>query len=116
MNVTKVRKDDLRRVIEENRSVHQGVFLEACEGYKAAMIAELGEYLRRVESGSLKRVVFSWPVPEDHTADYNRVLRMIDMHVDDTIEISQADFARYVMDDWDWKEQWNRSTASYVAS
>ena len=33
------------------------------------------------------------PEPEDHTDDYERILRMAQMSVDDVIELSADDFA-----------------------
>jgi hypothetical protein len=32
--------------------------------------------------------------------------------VDSEINVSRTDFSHYIQDDWDWKEDYNRSKAS----
>jgi hypothetical protein len=54
------------------------------------------------------------PEPEDHTDDYDRVLTMIEMSINDTVELSENEFAMYVMDQWDWKQSFTESTYRYL--
>jgi hypothetical protein len=58
----------------------------------------------------------SIPRPEDHTADYNRAIKMIEMHEGDTITLGEDEFAQLVMDDWAWKRQFLDSSAMYSLS
>lgn len=69
----------------------------------------------RLDKGNLERINISTPVPVDHTKDYARVLRMLDVHAADTIQLSEMDVVRYVHDDWDWQLEF-ANTASYDGS
>ena len=50
------------------------------------------------------------PEPQDHTADYDRVITMAEMSSDDTIQLSEDQFAMYVTDQWRWKQDFADST------
>jgi hypothetical protein len=39
--------------------------------------------------------------PSNHVKDYDRVITMLEMSVDDTIPLDAQAFDRYVMDNWD---------------
>jgi hypothetical protein len=39
--------------------------------------------------------------PSNHVKDYDRVITMLEMSVDDTVTLDAQDFDRYVMDNWD---------------
>jgi hypothetical protein len=54
------------------------------------------------------------PEPEDHTDDYDRVLAMAEMSVDEEIELNADDFAMYVMDQWHWKQSFTETTSYYA--
>ena len=37
---------------------------------------------------------------EDHEKDYNQMINMLQMSVDEELELDLEDFAKFVMDDW----------------
>ncbi|MBA2774756.1 MAG: hypothetical protein H0U36_12045, partial [Nocardioidaceae bacterium] len=45
--------------------------------------------------------------------DYDRVLTMAEMSVEDVIELTADDFAMYVMDQWHWKQTCTETTGFY---
>jgi len=114
MKTVTVYVDKLNEIIGQNRDAHRAIFLKALEGYQRKVLALLEERIAELKSGKVISHYISMPVPEDHTKDYDRILRMIEMHVEDTIVISQEDFAKYVMDDWEWKEKFLTTTAFYA--
>ena len=59
--------------------------------------------IANIKARKLERIHVSLPVPEDHTRDYDRVIRMVEMHRGETLELDQEHFAQYVMDDWGWR-------------
>jgi hypothetical protein len=111
----KVRKEELLQALRENRAAHRDIFERAVDGYRTAALAKLEERIQQVRDGKLMPVIIQMPVPEDHTRDYDRAIRMVEMEVENTIELDEAEFAHLVMDDWAWKQQWLSSTAAYVA-
>jgi len=106
---TKISKEKLLKVIKENRDKHRSIFLEAIEGYqKEAKINKLKE-------GKTIDQYINLPIPVDHTPEYNRVIRMIEMDVRINIELGENEFAQYVMDDWQWKREWVGTVSNYTA-
>ncbi|ADG76169.1 hypothetical protein Cfla_3290 [Cellulomonas flavigena DSM 20109] len=69
------------------------MFLEAVEAYRARWIRELERRLHDVRRGRAIDQTFRLPEPEDHTDDYDRVLAMARMSVDDVIELTEHESA-----------------------
>lgn len=116
MNGVTVRKDELVSALEENRKNHRAIFEEAVEGYRKKAIEMLEHHIEEIKEGRVVRVAVHLPQPEDHTDDYDRVLRMLEMSIDDEIEVMEHDFACYVMDNWDWKRQFLTTNSAYSAT
>lgn len=113
MNSVTVKKTDLIAKIKENRAEHRAIFLEAVEGYKKRGVELLEEHIAKIKKGDIERVYVTMPVPEDHTSDYDRVITMLEMSVDEEVPIDENSFASYVMDDWAWKQSFLASNSEY---
>lgn len=116
MDKVKVRKDELLESVRANRDAHQAIYDEAVAGYKELAKAELKKHLRDVDRGAMQVISVMLPAPVNHTKDYDRVITMLEMSVDDEIELHEDEFAQYVMDDWRWKQQFLTSNAAYSAT
>jgi hypothetical protein len=104
---------ELRTKIQANRDRHRKIFLEAQDGYRNAMIRELDKRLKEAQSGKkIARVAF-FTEPEDHTRDYDRILKMLEMCSESHVELNEDEFGQYVMDDWQWKRQFLLSNSAY---
>lgn len=113
MNDVTVKKADLIAKVSANRAKHRAIFEEAVEGYRIKVVAILEDHIEQIEQGHVQRVYVSLPEPSDHTGDYDRVLAMLDMSIDDDIEIDDVSFGKYVMDDWTWKNEFIGTNAMY---
>lgn len=116
-NVT-VKKKDLKKILAKNRSEHREIFLEAQKKYREQAIKMLDEQLALARDNkpfAMRRLV-AMIEPQDHTAEYDRVLGMLDMEIADKVTPDQADFQKFVQDDWDWSRGWAISNSSYVHS
>lgn len=116
MNQVKVNKNELQDAVSDNMAIHRAVYQEAMKGYKQAAVAWLEQRLDDLRDGRPVRLYFPEPVPEDHSDDYKRTLKMIEWSVDDEIQLSAEEFAQFVMDDWGWKKQWSATTSSYLST
>jgi hypothetical protein len=115
LNEIKVSKDQLLEVVRTNRDKHRQVFEAALEGYHQAAAKWLGEKLDEAKKGNLRdQLVFREPVPTDHTADYDRVIRMLEMALGDTIKVPEHEFSMFVMDEWGWKREWMATASNYT--
>lgn len=92
------------------RKNHRSVFEEALEGYRNRLTAELERRVRDLRKGRRIDQYIGLPEPEDHTDDYDRILTMAEMSVAGTVDLTEDEFAMYVMDQWHWKQSFSAST------
>lgn len=116
MEKVTVRKDELMEALQENRAKHEAIFLEAVEGYKAEAVRQLEEHIDRIRAGKLPEIFVRLAAPANHTREYDRAIRMLEMEVGDQVDIDAHSFGCYVMDDWDWKRQFLTSNSVYSAT
>ena len=69
----------------------------------------------RLRKGTLESHYISLPTPEDHTDDYDQILLMLEMEINETVTIDYRTFRQYVMDEWDWKASFNTTNTFYAA-
>jgi hypothetical protein len=114
---TTVKKDELLAKVRENRENHQRLSREAAGGYRATLLDALETAVvtlkdgKNVDGNHISGLLHDQP--QDHTKDYDRVIGMLEMHTEDQVTLDARDFGRYVQDDWEWKDQWLASNASY---
>lgn len=111
INVDKTR---LMLALETNRAKHGTAYEKAKAGYVKVTTEQVRGYLQRLANGELLERAYLPAPPEDHTSDYNDAIEMMAWSTDDQIELTQAQFKQYVMDDWGWKEQWVTSNTAYL--
>lgn len=104
METVTVRREALLDAVRKNRETHRDLFLKAQEGFRARVIEELDRRLADARAGKAINLAFQLPTPIDQTSDYDRVIRMMEMSIHEAIELSEHEFAQYVMDDWAWKK------------
>lgn len=115
METVKVNKAKLIEVITKNRDAHRTIFDKAVVRFREALLTELESRISQVKANKPVMMTIGLLQPEDHTSDYDRVLKMLNMSIDVDIELDENDFVQYVEDDWHWKRQWFANTASYAA-
>ncbi len=119
----KVRRDELLSVLKENRERHIQDYKTACVGYREVALRrieegfqEAREVVDRLKEGQTVAVGFriSLSVPVSYEKAYDQIIRMMEMSVDTEIVLTASQFACFVMDDWEWKEEWASSNAQYI--
>jgi len=116
MNTVKVKREELLAKVRANREAHRELFLKAQEGYRKLVIEELDRMLADARHGRPIQRSATLTEPSNHIKDYDRVITMLEMSVDDTITLEARDFDRYVMDSWDWSRFALHTNTAYAAS
>jgi len=116
MQEVKIKRLELLEAVKRNRDTHRETFLKAVKGFRAKVILELDIMLKEAVAGDSFRTSVHLPAPTDHTLDYDRVVRMLEMSCEDIIEISAHEFDMYVMDNWNWKLNESTITSMYCAT
>lgn len=88
--------------------------MKAQEGYREEVVAELDRMLSDARNGKPIKRAIALPEPIDHTRDYDRVIAMLEMSVDEDIELMSHEFDQYVLDNWQWKELAFLTNTQYV--
>lgn len=114
MKEVTINKDELRKRVEKNLSEHRDTYERAFEGYAKAAIRFFEVELDRARAGRQFNTFFGEPMPQDHTADYEAVLDMIDMEVSNEITLTSGEFRQYVRDDWGWKKDFIATSSNYL--
>lgn len=120
----KVRRDELLNVLRKNREQHIKEYKDACAGYREAALKRIDEIFAdvrgtiiRLKEGQTVSVIglqFGLHVPVSHEKAYDQIIRMMEMSVDQEITLTCSQFGCFVMDDWEWKEQWSASNSTYL--
>jgi hypothetical protein len=109
-----VKKAELLAAIRKNRDGHRATFEVAQKGYRAAVIEELDRMLTDAREGRRIRRSIELVEPQDHTKDYDRVIRMLEMSTADEISVTEMQFNQFVLDEWGWTRTFVDSTSRYA--
>lgn len=114
MKNVKIEKAKVLEIVKANRDKHRAIFLEALDGWKAAVLKEVERLFNEAKADRINKSVFvNLPRPTDHTRDYDRAIQMLDLEVESVVTLSNEDFANLVQDDWDWRNQFLASNSAY---
>lgn len=113
MKTVKVNKAVLLERVEANRKQHEADYIEAFETWKIARRRELSKWLEDHQAGKDVPNHTTLVKPTEHLDDYDRAVDMIRMSVDDTIDIDEDSFSKYVRDEWDWKQNFSALNTFY---
>lgn len=113
-----VDKADLVKKIKSNLSSHRITYEAAVKEFERRTLELLRRQLEAAErGGEFDRFALSrMPVPEDHTDDYKRTLRMLEMETRDEVSVTENEFRRYVDDEWEWSRSWTENTVGYTVT
>jgi len=110
-------RSKLLEIVRENEKQHEAMVADARKGYCEQAMEACAGFLKELESGKTIRVYLSLRAPEDHTRDYQRAIKMLELTEQSQIELTERDFAQLVDDDWEWTESWvasNKTLSSVV--
>lgn len=54
--------------------------------------------------------------PEDHSEEYDEAIRLVELSVYDEVRLNSGEFKQYVLNKWDWRENFVLSNVGYVTS
>lgn len=122
-------REELLERMKTNRDTHALAYKQALVGYflevaeQAKDIASKARKLSKEAEEAAKaddapdHTRHMWSVdatrPEDHTADYDRVIDMFELAKTELITLNEQQFAQYVRDEWEWKTRVLTANAFY---
>lgn len=114
MNEVKVEKQRLLGELEKNLDQHSRELEELKTERQKAVLNYFESEKQKVQSDSkYQPEIKSFPMPESHIKDYKKVIKMVEMSVENEIVLTDRQFSEYVMDDWNWKVGFNLTKSMY---
>lgn len=113
MESVQVSRTDLMGKIERNRARHIERYEVALVGWRKKLIASLSKALQKARKG-VDPALVSLPKPMKYVEQYDRVLGMLRMSTEKTVELSVVDFDQFVRDKWSWSDAFANSTVGYA--
>lgn len=112
----RVNKGNVIEKLRVNRENHRAIFEEAIEGWHKELLKIVEEQVERVKANKRYNPNFYLPQPQDHTSDYDQAIELLEMSLDDELELTAVEFARYVRDDWGWRGDFIGSVSNYASA
>ncbi len=116
MRSVKVEKNELLKIVRENKKKHVKEFDESVKDYKKGAIAIAKKHVELAKTGDLDEIAKIKAMPQkpvSYEKDYDRAIRMLELSVEDTIELEEDIFNQLVLDEWQWKHQFTATSALY---
>lgn len=99
--------------IQTNRAKHNSEYEKALVQYKKELKEELEEKLVKLTENKDIHPHSNLVVPIRFSKDYDKAYDMLDMTSQNEIELDQRTFCQLVRDEWDWQQDFARSTTAY---
>ena len=111
-----VKKSDLLRIMQENRTKHHQIVIEAQAGFRQKVIERLDEMLKLASEGKRIDINVGLQMPEDHTEEYDTVIGMLELDINDNVELDIGQYRMYVQDKWGWQRSFTTTNAFYSST
>lgn len=104
MQPIKMNKQELIKILTQNKEEHIQTFEEAWEAYTEKLTQNLERMLEAAKTGDPAEVPLHINLvkPTNHADDYDRALRMLNHDLDDTVKLDEREYANLVDDEWGW--------------
>jgi len=118
MKQVNINKSKLLAILTANKAEHKDIFLAAQKKFREVAIKMLDASLKAARTGRpFQLSAFTELVePQDHTAEYDRAIRMLEMSEDAVITVTDREFQNFVEDRWEWSRDWAFSNMKYVGN
>lgn len=114
----KMDKGELICTLKENVKSHVEAYHAAKDKYCLVAIQLLEDQIEKLKQGvitaHLGMAASSIPLPVNHMKEYYRIIKMLTDDTRSEIELDERQYIQYVLDDWDWKMDFMRTSAFYA--
>ena len=112
MKTVRVNKTNLLEILSENRKKHKEQYKETIKAFRVKAADLLNKELQKIVAGKKFETYFDLQKPVSHEKDYDLVIKMVEMSVDDILELEQTEVNQLVNDECTWKSSFKMSVTS----
>lgn len=111
----KVNKMELVDILRKNREIHASIYQTAIEKYRELSLTWFNNAVDVLKAGGEPPRTLPYPIPEEHTEDFDRAIKMMQMDVNDELDLEEHEFRQYVDNEWGWARSFLANSGSYLA-
>lgn len=113
--------------VKKNRADHETIYTNAVKTYNTKLelrqkdiYNEINQHQETAPDKLFQPKPRKYmPVPEEHLGEYDRAIAMlqeVEHQVGDaaTVDLDEHDYARFIQDNWEWRQRFVTNTASYA--
>jgi len=115
MHSINVDKNELIKILKENKTKHEELYNEAILGYHAEVREKLEDALRKASCGEKYITNLDMSVPQHNIKDYDRIIGMLELATETEIELNSGEYDQYVNDEWHWAGMTNSINNMYAS-
>lgn len=120
MEKVKVNRLALLETVKRNREKHVTDYEESLAGWKVEQEKALANALKTFRKTHEPLYVpgersVLLRQPKSHEDDYDRAIRMLELCVEEDLELPMNDFDQWVMDNWQWQNDFSNIKALYAS-
>lgn len=108
-----VNKNKLLNMLYVNKQKHIEIVEEAKQGYIAKAKQVFEEKLKKIVEIGIVDTDLQLTKPIDHIKDYDEAIAMLEWETKDEIELERNQFNCFVLDNWNWKNNFLVSNVQY---
>lgn len=116
LGLVRIDKKFLLNKLEENRKSHKITYENAINGWHLQIIKNLKSELKKAESDKRYQPSFYLAKPDSYIKQYDKTINLLLASLDEEFELTSSDFAKYVLDDWSWKESFMTTVSGCMPS
>lgn len=116
MKSVKMNKAELLDIVRANKEKHIKDFDEAVQDYIKLVVSIAEDNMVIADTKALEQYnkLKLFPVkPISYEDSYTRAIRMLELSIEKEIEIDATTFNQLVLDEWQWKQSFTTTVASY---
>lgn len=112
--VSSCKTEEVLVILKQNREKHEIAFKEAQEGYLVKAKDVLNKKLKAIKSGKIEDVNVHLTIPTNHLSEYDTVIKMLEMHSKDTVELNVNEVRQFIEDKWSWSSSFAMTNSVYM--
>ena len=109
-----VKKSQLLEIVKTNAEQHRKNYEDAVNGYQEECLAALEREAGKLRAVRTHVVVIQEHPPENHYADYECAIDMLEMSTEEEVLLQEHEFRQLVRDEWQWKRNWSEMNTKYL--
>ena len=115
MQTITLNKTQLLPIVIENKQKHDNIYNAAVSGYWQKTEEILTDKLEKAKKQEQIDNYLGITFPVSHSDDYDRVIRMLELSVENKIVLNSNEFDSYVRNQWGWRSSFLATNSIYLS-